>query len=70
MVKCPYCGYEVDVSSFKLIRKPQKFCFYTVKMLECPKYHGVFNYYHGVSPRSCKVSEIFIKIEPRGATKR
>ena len=64
MVKCPYCGYEADVSSFKLLRKPWKFQFYTVTMLECPKCHGVFNYYSGVSSRG-KKSEYVIRIRPR-----
>jgi uncharacterized C2H2 Zn-finger protein len=66
MVKCPYCGYEAEVPQFKLLREPWKFRFYTVKMLECPRCHGVFNYYHGVSPRSGKVSEFTIRVKPRG----
>lgn len=65
MVRCPFCGYEADVSKFKLYKEPWKFRFYTVRMLECPRCHGVFNYYHGVSPRSGKVSEFIIRVKPR-----
>jgi len=61
MVKCPFCGYEADVSKFKLLKEPWKFRFYTVKMLECPKCHKVFNYYYGVSPKG-KVSEYVIRV--------
>ena len=62
MVTCPYCGFKGE---FKDLREPWKFRFYTVRMLECPKCHGVFNYYHGVSPRSRKASEFTIKVKPR-----
>jgi len=65
MVRCPFCGYEADVSRFKLLRDPWRFRFYEVKMLECPKCRGIFNYYYGVSPRTGKVSEYVIKIRPR-----
>lgn len=65
MVKCPYCGYEADESKFKLLKDPWKFRFYTVKMLECPKCHSIFNYYSGISPRSNKVSEFTIKVKPK-----
>lgn len=64
MVKCPFCGYESDISGFKLLRKPWRFRFYTVRMLECPKCHGVFNYYSGVSAHG-KRSEFIIKIKLR-----
>jgi len=64
MIKCPFCGYEADVSEFKLLKEPWKFRFYTVKMLECPRCHNVFNYYSGISPRG-KRSEYVIKIKPR-----
>ena len=63
-IRCPFCGYETDVSAFKLLREPWRFRFYTVRMLECPKCHKVFNYYFGVSPRG-KRSEYVIKIRPR-----
>lgn len=64
MVKCPYCGYEGEVSSFKMLRRPWRFRFYEVNMLECPKCHSVFNYYHGVSPRG-RMSEFTIRVRPR-----
>jgi transposase-like protein len=66
MVKCPYCGYEAEVDKFKLVRKPWKFRFYTVRMLECPKCHRIFNYYYGISPRKKKAIEFTIKVRPRG----
>ena len=56
MVKCLHCGYEAELSEFKLLREPWKFRFYEVKMLSCPKCKGVFNYYAGKSPRSGKMS--------------
>jgi len=65
MVRCPFCGYEADLSQFKLLRDPWRFRFYEVKMLECPKCRGVFNYYSGVSPMG-KRSEFVIRIKPRG----
>ncbi|MDP7983120.1 MAG: hypothetical protein RAK18_08080 [Conexivisphaerales archaeon] len=37
--------------------------FYTVNMLECPRCHGAFNYYSGVSP-SGRRSEYVIRIRP------
>jgi len=61
LVRCPFCSYEGEF-------KPHKtwgFRFYEVKRLECPKCHGVFNHYHGVSP-SGKKSEFVIRIKPRG----
>ena len=63
MVKCPYCGYE---DKFRDVKTPWKFRFYTVKMLECPICHGVFNYYHGVSPKRGKVLDFTIRIRPKG----
>uniref|UniRef100_A0A7J3ZK44 Uncharacterized protein n=1 Tax=Fervidicoccus fontis TaxID=683846 RepID=A0A7J3ZK44_9CREN len=65
MVKCPYCNYEADASGFKLLREPWRFRFYTVRMLECPKCHSVFNHYHGVSPRGGKTSEFAIRVKPK-----
>jgi len=65
VVKCPYCGYEADMSQFKLIRDPWKFRFYEVKRLECPRCHGIFNYYFGASPKSGRVSEFVVRIRPR-----
>jgi len=64
MVKHPFCGYEADISQFKLLRDSWKFRFYEVKMLECPKCHNVFNYYYCVSPRSNRVSEFVIRVRP------
>jgi len=64
MVRCPFCGYETDVSQFKLLRDPWRFRFYEVKMLECPKCHEVFNYYSGVSSKG-KKSEFTIRIKLR-----
>ena len=63
-MRCPYCGYEADASSFRLVRKPWQFRFYTVKMLECPRCRGVFNYYSGVSPKGRR-SAFVIKVKPR-----
>ena len=57
MVRCTLCSYEADVSKLKLYREPWR-------VLECPRCHGVLNYYHGVSPRSGKVSELIIRVEP------
>ena len=65
-VKCPYCGYEADEAGFKLVKGPWRFRFYTVKMLECPRCHGVFNYYSGISP-SGKRSEFVIRMKPKVA---
>ena len=60
MAKCPFCGCEGGLNPLKT----WKFRFYEVKRLECPKCHGVFNHYHGVSP-SGKKSELVIRIRPR-----
>lgn len=64
MVKCPFCNYESSEEKFKLLREPWKFRFYIVKMLKCPKCHGIFNYYYGTSPRG-KRSEFVIRVRPR-----
>jgi len=69
VIKCPHCGFEADISQFKLLREPWRFGFYEVKMLECPKCHGVFNYYHGVSPRIGRVCEFVVRIKPRALKK-
>lgn len=58
MVKCPYCGYEGE---FRVL-KTWKFRFYEAKRMECPKCHGVFNHYQGVSPKGRK-SEFVIKVK-------
>jgi len=65
MARCPYCGYGADVSGFRLLRSPWRYRFYEVRMLECPKCHGVFNYYYGVSPQMGKVSEFTVRVKPR-----
>jgi hypothetical protein len=59
LVKCPYCGYEGE---FRVL-KTWRFRFYSVSMMECPRCHGVFNYYQGVSPKG-KRSEFVIMINP------
>ncbi|MEM1696292.1 MAG: hypothetical protein QXQ90_06820 [Desulfurococcaceae archaeon] len=48
MIKCPFCGFESSLEDFKKLREPWRFRFYDVKMLECPKCKGVFNYYEGL----------------------
>lgn len=60
MVKCLYCGYEGE---FK-IHKSWHFRFYGVEILECPRRHGVFNHYQGISPTG-KKSEFVIGVKPR-----
>ncbi|PVU72254.1 hypothetical protein DDW10_04515 [Sulfolobales archaeon SCGC AB-777_J03] len=60
MVKCPYCDYAGE---FRL-HKTWRFRFYEVERLECPRCHGVFNHYQGVSPSGRK-SEFVIRIKPR-----
>ena len=62
MVKCPFCGYEGSVESFKHLRDSWRFRFYTVEMLQCPKCNGTFNYYYGVSPATGKKSEFVIRL--------
>jgi len=61
LVKCPYCGYE---GTF-IVHKTWKFRFYEVRRLECPRCHGIFNYYFGASPKSGRVSEFVVRIRPR-----
>ncbi|MEM4681019.1 MAG: hypothetical protein QXM56_01490 [Acidilobaceae archaeon] len=51
VIKCPKCGFERSAESFKLLRDPWKFGFYTVKALECPNCGSKFKFYEGVSPR-------------------
>ncbi|MEM4501264.1 MAG: hypothetical protein QW512_03945 [Thermofilaceae archaeon] len=51
MVKCPFCGFESSLDEFKQLREPWRFKFYEVRMLECPRCKGVFNYYEGSSLR-------------------
>jgi len=63
MARCPFCGYEADVSQFKFPRDPWKFRFYEVRMIGCPKCCGVFSYYSGISPKEEK-SEFDIRIKP------
>jgi uncharacterized protein (DUF2225 family) len=60
MVRCPYCGFQGD---FKTI-KTWSFLFYSVERLECPNCRGIFNHYHGTSPRG-KAVEFTIKVKPR-----
>jgi len=64
VVQCPYCGYKARVTSFKLLRKPWRFRFYTVKRLQYPKCGGIFNYYKGVSLTG-KKSEFTIRVKPK-----
>jgi len=64
MARCPYCGYEADASSFKLLRSPWRYRFYEVRMLECPGCGRVFNYYHGVTSGGREV-EFTTRIRPR-----
>ncbi|MFP3319806.1 MAG: hypothetical protein RXO24_04540 [Acidilobus sp.] len=64
MVKCPYCGYEGE---FRVLRT-WRFRFYNVSRMECPRCHGVFNYYQGVSPKG-KRSEFVIRVRPRPKAK-
>ena len=63
MVKCPYCGYEGELKLLKTWR----FRFYEVKRLECPRCHGVFNHYKGISPTG-KRSEFVIRVKPRSTS--
>jgi len=64
MVKCSYCNYEDNVLEFEPLREPWKFGFYIVRMLECLKCDGIFNYYSGVSPKGRK-SEFMIMLGGR-----
>jgi len=60
MVKCPYYGFEGESKLLKM----WEFSSYSAKMLECPNCRRVFNYYHGISPKTKKEIS-FIKIKPR-----
>ncbi|AFL66818.1 hypothetical protein Desfe_0930 [Desulfurococcus amylolyticus DSM 16532] len=60
MVKCPFCGSEVNVAPIKEWR----FRFYIVNAYICPSCKGRFNYYHGVSSRG-KESSFTIRVKPR-----
>jgi len=64
VIKCSFCNFEADANNFKLLREPWRYGFYEVRMLECPKCKGVFNYYEGTSPRG-KRSSFTIKMRPR-----
>jgi len=66
MVRCPFCGYEADVSGFSLLRNPWRYRFYEVRMLECPRCGRVFNYYRGESPKTKRASEFVVRVRPRG----
>lgn len=50
VIKCPHCGFEAPLEDFKLVRKPWKFRFYTVRRLQCPSCGRIFNYYSGRAP--------------------
>lgn len=50
VIKCPYCGFEAPIEEFRLVRRPWKFRFYTVRRLQCPKCERIFNYYSGKAP--------------------
>ncbi|MEM4571027.1 MAG: hypothetical protein QXE66_06950 [Desulfurococcaceae archaeon] len=67
VVKCPFCGFEAGVDSFKQLREPWRFRFYEVKMFERLKVQNVFNYYEGTSPRSKHSLFIIftIRVKPR-----
>jgi len=59
MSKCPYSGHE---EGFKTL-KTWKFGFYNVERLELPSYGGIFNHYHGTTPKG-KAVEFTIKVKP------
>lgn len=63
-IKCPFCDYKADISQFKLLRDPWRFRFYKVRMLQCPKCHGVFNHYYGLSSKDKEV-KFTVKVKPR-----
>lgn len=67
MVKCSFCGFESAEGLFKQLHEPWRYRLYTVRMLECPKYKGVFNHYGGISPGGLK-SEFMIKVKPKRST--
>jgi len=60
MVRCPYCGFQ---GNFKVL-KTWRFLFYSVERLECLNCGGIFNHYHGTTPRGKDV-EFTIKVKPR-----
>jgi uncharacterized C2H2 Zn-finger protein len=60
LTKCPYCGYAGEFR----VHKTWRFRFYEVERLECPRCHGVFNHYQGVSTGGRK-SEFVIRVKPR-----
>jgi len=64
VVKCPFCSFEADANSFKLLREPWRFRFYEVRMLECPRCGNAFNYYEGTSPRG-RHTVFVVKTRPR-----
>ncbi|ACL11530.1 hypothetical protein DKAM_1204 [Desulfurococcus amylolyticus 1221n] len=68
VVRCPHCGFEAGRQSFKPLKGPWRFRFYSVEMLECPRCRGVFNYYSGISPTG-KRSEFVIMLKPRVKTR-
>jgi len=69
LVRCPFCGYKADLRELKLLQDPWRFRFYEVKMLECPKCKGVFNYYTGKSPSTSKISEFYVRVRLRSSKK-
>ncbi len=64
MPRCPSCGFEGELGSFKQLRGNWKYNFYTVYRLQCPVCGSVFNYYVGISPRG-KPSSFTIASKPR-----
>jgi len=56
-----FCG---DLKDFKLLRDPWRFDFYEVRRLECPKCHGIFQYYQGET-KSKKNIKFVIRMKPR-----
>jgi hypothetical protein len=65
MVKCPFCGGEVQAQPLKVWR----FRFYSVERLQCPRCSGVFNHYLGVNPKGRK-SEFAIRVRPKPRVSR
>ncbi len=70
IAECSFCGYEDDVSDSIFPIEPWRFRFYMVKMLERPRYHKVFNYYQGISPRGGKIPLFVFRIKLRVVVKR
>jgi len=60
MAKCPYCGFDGELKELKRWR----FRFYDVRLLECLKCGGRFNFYSGIT-RKGRPSEFTIKVKPR-----